>query len=425
MDVIPLLLERVDALTEKFDKTKAERAALDAKTSTDAAAEKAAFDSRLAGIEEQIKATNDAIAKSRRQSIPGLEDYLDPAKKGSVSFARVIKILEKPERLSDPEYGIEKDVFEHMKKTAINSGTGETGGFLIPTEMMNVLIPELREKSIARALGVTVLDNLAGEITWAKSKGGITAVHVDTENEETGAESVPTYDQIKLSPKTMAAFVPISHAMMKQSSVAIEPWVRSEIATQIGLLEDKTIFVGTGAGASERGVANHPNVTDVNFGTVAYTGANQDIVKKLLDVVKTVRTKFGMSLGRLGWAFGVNAYYHIAGASKDAQGRMLFQSLLEGSAENFSVPPNLLRHPALDSTFIDTGTTTAERLLFGPWADVMLGHWGGLALASSDQTETNFRKLRMTVRGVMDYAVGIFHPETFVRVDDIDTTDAT
>ena len=283
--------------------------------------------------------------------------------------------------------------------------------------MMNDLIPQLRESSIARQLGVTTLDNLVGNITWTKSKGGITAQHINTEEEETGTESVATFDKIELTPHPIAAFVPLTFGMQTQPAIALDAWVKSEIATQMALLEDQSIFVGTGAASAPRGIFNHPNVSTSNWASV---DTSLEIFQTALDVVKATRKKFGQNLGNLGWATSPDVLYWLAKA-KDTTNRAMFFSLTDGNLQTITAPPRMLRYPIMDTDQLDTGTDSAEQMMFGPWADVYLGHWGTLVFAMSDQTETNFRKLRTTVRGVWQYDVGVFHADAFVKCTGIPT----
>ena len=320
-----------------------------------------------------------------------------------------------PSLLDSKEYGLEREIQDQMQKTAINAGTGAAGGFLVPTQMMDELKPQLRERSIARQIGVQVMDNVSpGQHVWVKSKGGITAVHIDTENEETGAESVATFDQITVTPKGMAAFVPLTRQMMTQSSKDMETWVRGEIAKQIALLEDQSVFIGSGATGVPRGVLRNPSLQFVTFAGLDFVGADQTATNALIDMILTARNKFALGLSGLGWVCAPAVLYHLM-KMKDGNGRPLFQSLLEGNASNLATPSTLLRHPILDSDQIKTGTASAERLAFGPWGEVILPRWGTLSLGLGDQTETNWRKVRATVRGVQEYDVGVFYPDAFVH----------
>lgn len=423
MDSTVLILDKLKTLGEELNKTRDQYN----RVSTDSQQTKSDLEARCASIERSIEAFDKIMAQIQRTSIPGLEVG---GAKGKASWGRIAQICAQPGLLKDKGYGVEADVYRLMSsridsfdaqtRASINAATGEAGGFLIPTEMMNDLIPQLREVSIARQLGVTEINGLVGEVTWAKSKGGITAEHVNSEEEVAGNDSVATFDKIMLKPHPIAAFVPLTFEMRTQSAIALDDWVRSEVATQIGLLEDKTIFTGTGTSAAPRGVLNHPSIQSLDW-TTAISGVTGSVVNTsvemydaLLHCMKLTRKKFGHTLGNLGWATSPDVLYWLARA-RDAQNRAMFFSLVEGNMQGNNVPQRLFRYPILDSEQLDTGSDAAEILIYGPWADVILGHWGTMVFALSDQTETNFRKLRTTVRGVWQYDVGIFHADAFVK----------
>ena len=407
-----LIATQLKELGEQFTKLKNERAVADE-------AAKAALDARLAKLDARI----DALAEQKRtqeaMGIPGLE-YGSKAEKGKLSWARVIQICAEPHRLNAPGYEIEREAYQIM--TAINAATGSGGGFLVPSTMMAGIVPELRERSIARQLGATVLSGLAaGAHQWAKSKGGITAEHLNTEEEVSGTETVPTFDQITLTPRPIAAFVPLTRQMMTQANESVEAWVRGEIATQIALLQDKSFFVGTGTQGAPRGISNHPDIQTFS-GAWTYTNSGT-LWGDLVQMVLLSREKFTLGLSGLGWAMAPRVFYALA-KLRDLQGRPVFQSLTDGTFARTNVPGAVAGYAALDSDQIKTGTTTAERLIFGPYGDGVIGEWGSLELAMSDQTETNFRKARATVRGIAEYDVGFFHASGFVKSEDFDTTNA-
>lgn len=418
-----LILGELKRLGDQWAAEKAERLTADE-------ARKKEIDAKLAAIQADQEKLRDAQKSVAMLSLPGLEVGKTSADKTRASWKRAMDVCVNPSLLDTKEYGLEREIQDQMQKAAMNTGTGAAGGFLVPTQMQDELKPQLRERSIARQLGVKVIDNMPPGIhVWVKSKGGITASHIDTEGEETGSETLATFDQVTVTPKGMAAFVPLTRQMMTQTSMDMEMWVRGEIATQIALLEDQSVFLGTGAVGAPRGVLRHPNLGFVSFAGVDYAGADQTATNKLIDMVLTSRNKFALGLSGLGWSAAPGVLYHLMKV-KDGQGRPLFQTLLEGTAANWQTPSTLLRHPILDSDQIKTGTTTAERLAFGPWGEVIVPKWGTLTLGIGDQTETNWRKVRATVRGVQDYDVGVFYPDAFVHAGsdaatpDVDTTAA-
>ena len=408
------------ALKDEFATLKAERATADD-------ARKKEIDARVGKLESSL----DEIATRQAQravfSLPGVE-IGSHGERGKFSYARMLFACVNPSLLELKEYGYEAEVYREMRKreealpmelkTAINAATGAGGAFLIPQQAHDDIVPQLREKSVARQIGATVLDGLTPGIhTWAKSRGGVVAEHLNTEEEASGTETVPTFDQIQLTPRPIAAFVPLTYGMQTQAPATLEGWVRNEIATQIGLLEDQSYFVGAGTLGAPRGVCNHPLIQTGTTLTLTDAGT---LWAGLVKMILASRVKFALGLSGLGWLAAPRVLYGLMGVV-DGNKRPAFESLTAGSMASTGVPGRLAGFPIVDTQQVSTANNDAERLVFGPWGDALLAHWGTMAFAMSDQTETNFRKARVTVRGIMQYDVGVFHGDAFVQLTDVDT----
>ena len=439
-DAVSKIAEKIDELRQELTDARDEREKLVNEMASKEAIE--ALETRLEKIDAAIESLEEHQDKARRASLPGVESG-NGEETSKFSWGRLAKLSLQWDGLSkEKEYGYEVEVQREMEerywdtmplgqKTAINANTGSGGAFLVPSELQTELIPLLREVSILRQLGATVISGLQGEVVWAKNKGGVTAVHVDTEAEETGDESVPTFARLALRPRTIAAFVPMTWQMLSQPAISLEAFVRQEIATEIGLLQDKVGFFGTGADAEPRGIVLHPDVNTTSWTSTAYAGASQTVSATLRAMVKAVRKRSAL-FARLGWAASPDAHYKIAD-TKDADGRDIFAEAT-GAA-----PESLIGYPVVDSEQLDSAnnpfssdwsgggsptTDDDETLIFGNWAELVIGEFGPLAFAMSNETEMNFRKLRTTMRGVAMYDIGVWHGESFQMADELDLSDA-
>lgn len=400
-----LLTGQIKALGEQISTDKAERATADEKRKKEIDEMLAAHTAQLAELKKHQEA-------KERAALPGLE-YGAKGEADKPTWTRLLQIVAEPSRLKQKEYGAEREMIEQVQKVAINAGTGASGGFLVPTTMRQGIIPELRERSIARMLGATVLSGLTpGAHQWAKSKGGITAVHLNTEGEESGTESVPTFDLITTQPRTSAIFVPMTRGMMTQSAEAIEPWVRGEVAKLLALFQDKQFFVGTGAQGAPRGIFNHPSV-----GTFVFTeGSLSGVWGSLVDAVLDVRNAQATDLDGLGWACAPAARFWLA-KIVDLNGRPLFDSLMNGDASKTGIPRNVMSYPLYDSAQIANSNAATENFMFGPWSQGVIAEWSTLELVLNTESDTNFLKARGTIRGIFDYDVAFFQPAAFTKAD--------
>ena len=385
---------------------------------------------RLEGLEKQVTGLNSALKEAEsRPNFSGVE-VTKSGEKEKFSFGRAAQLVTGIAKATDKEYGYEMEVFkagqEQMDaqplelKTAVNAQTDAEGAFLIPTEVMDQIVPELESMEIAAQLGVTIINGLVGNVMWVKEEGSISAVYVDTEAEESGSESVTTFSNIELRPHVCGAFVPLTYQMLRQPAMAMDQFISQRIAKKIALREDLSVFLGTGSNSEPRGVFNDPGITTSTQDLVGLTnvgGTSDDSRAALIDAIDAVEDNDCFMNGRMGWAASNKVKYALAKVN-DADGKPLYGSLETPSLSS------LLGYPLLSSTQLkNTADATADRLIFGDWSEVVLGRWGTLALAASDTTETNFRKMRTTIRGIMAHDVAVLQPSCFTSIlCDVDAT---
>lgn len=393
--------------------------------------QKAALETRIKTLENAQKELQERAQQAARLHLPGVETT-KTGEKNKFSYTRLAQIMGGVRKETDAEVGYEVEVCNEMHKrfdglpvemkTAINAASGSAGAFLIPTEVYNDIIPELEANSILAQLGLRSFSGLTGNVAWNRDLGGITAAYLDSEAEETGSESASTFGRMELKPHVYAAFVPLTFGMLNQPAMAIEPWVRSRMAYKIGLLKDLNGFNGTGSASKPVGLLN------AGTQTLAWTGVNTaaELMPKLAACVAKLPDANAVLPGaRLGWAMGTFATTYLSG-SFDASARSLLWNLNATTLESVRVRLSMLAgFPLKETTQLNAGASTGtEVFYYGDWNQGAEFNWGTLAFASSDSTETNFRKLRVTVRAVGAHDFGWFQPNAFVRNTALDTTTA-
>lgn len=422
MELRDQLQEGIASLKEHIDETV--MAKLTAKDG-----EVAALTERIKALEEGKAALEEKLKAAENLYLPGVESAHKTGNPHDFMWGRFVKIVADPENKKhlwdEKDCAYELDVrkegeklfegLDSVMKTAINAATGAGGAFLIPTELQRELIEVLEARSIAMKLGVQSINGLSGDLQWTKNEGGITAGYIDTETEASGSESTPTFSAITLRPHVMGAFVPMTWGMLAQPALSIDNWVRTRIGVKLALLEDNSIFQGTGAQGQPLGITNVSGINTMNWstapGTPNFSGANQNITRGLRLHVKDLMDNDAFEgAERLGWAMSPSALWAIS-VTRDGDGKDLFYNAIAPGSQ--ALPREILGYPAFSSSQLEQSGNTAEFLLFGDFAQVMNGHWGVMAFASSTETETNFRKLRTTVRGVWAHDVGVMQAAAF------------
>ena len=418
-------LEAVDIIKETVDNLGTEiKATIDEMKATEGG-ERDKLGVEIKRLEDQITGLQGAIKEAtERPSFAGIESTKS-AEKGKFSWGRAMKLITGVASHKDPEYGYEMEVFQagmetldyqpEQFKTAINASTDASGGFLVPTEAMEGIIGELEANEIAVQLGATVINGMVGNVTWTVSDGGVTAEYVDTEAEADGNESVPTFSNINIKPHVSAAFVPLTWSMLNQPAIALDGWVQSDIAKKIALREDLSFFLGTGSAGEPRGIFENSNVatytwltdpmTEAGWGQGASPGQVVDF--ELLGLMETVVSNNGLMAGaKTGYAMGWKLLFNIS-ATKDNNGQPVFR----GTNQAFT--DTLMGSPAFATTQLDVAANTDMRIVWGDWSQALIARWGTMAFSASDTTETNFRKLRTTIRGVQAHDTVQLQPKAF------------
>lgn len=127
---------------------------------------------------------------------------------------------------------------------ALNEGINEQGGALVPPEFDNMLIRLLEQFGVFRRY--TRMNQMAGDTKMIPRRtGGVTATWVGEGAQIT--DSTPTYDNVQLVAKKLAARVIMSSEITEDSAIDIADQLAFEIGTAFALSEDQAAFLGDGS----------------------------------------------------------------------------------------------------------------------------------------------------------------------------------
>lgn len=271
----------------------------------------------------------------------------------------------------------------------LNVGTATAGGNLVATDLLaGSFIDLLRNRSVAVRAGATVLNGLSGNIAIPKQTGAATAYWVA----ESGAptESQQTIGQVTMTPKTVGAYTDFSRRLTLQSSIDIETMVRSDLATVIALAIDKAALYGTNADNQPKGLTGQ---TGIN--TVAFAAANATFAE--LVAMET----------------------NIASDNADVNG----MTYLVNPAQRGAYKSTAKFGSGTDATIWEPGNTvngyrtevsnqiTAGDVLFGNFAELLIGFWSGLDLMVDPYSNSTSGTIRVVA--LQDTDIAVRHAESF------------
>lgn len=294
-------------------------------------------------------------------------------------------------------------------------GTATAGGHLVATELLAAnFIDLLRNRMMVRRLGATILGGLVGDIAIPRQTGGATAYWVA----ESGAptESQQAFDQVAMTPKTVGAFTDISRKLLLQSSVDVEAFVRRDLATVLALELDRAAINGSGASNEPRGILNVTGIGDVPGGTNGAAPTWAHVVNLETEVAID-----NADIGALAYFTNAKVRGKLKQTEKAANTAQFIWELMQAdpgfgllngyrAGVSNQVPSNLTK---------GTGTNLSA-ILFGNWADLIIGEWGAVDVLVDPYTGGAAGTVR--VRLLQDADINVRHPESFSAMKDAITT---
>lgn len=272
---------------------------------------------------------------------------------------------------------------------------GVAGASTIADELLGASFIELlRNNMVLNSLGITVLDDLQGDISIPRQTGAGTAFWLA--NDETDiTESTPTLDQVTMVPRNVGAMEIYTRQLLLQSSVAVEQMIRNDLAMVLGLASDLAGLYGTGASGQPTGIANAAGVNAPGqFAAPVPTYAE---IVAFEDAVAVDNALMG------------NLAYLT-----DPTTRGGLKTTEKFTNTGFTVwePGNTLNgYRAEVSTQV-----TAGDVFFGNWADLIQGIWGGLEVLADPYTLG--ARFNVRVIGIWTTDFALRHPESFAFDND-------
>lgn len=292
----------------------------------------------------------------------------------------------------------------------LTAASAPSAGNLIGADLQSgSFIELLRNALVLPGMGAKVLAGLSGDLPIPRQTGAATAYWLG--EDAAVSKSDQTFDQVGMSPKTVAAMTEVTRKLLNQASLDVEALVQADLARVIGEAIQLAAINGTGAANQPLGIMQTTGVGSVVGGTngaaptwaniialeTAVSAANADVGTmsyltnaKVRGKLKSTE-KFGGSNGQPIWGEGANPLNGYNAVVTNA------------------VPSNITK---------GTGNNLSA-ILFGNFADLIIGLWSGLDLTVDPYTHSDRGRVRIV--GFQDVDVAVRHPESFAVMKDVKT----
>lgn len=261
-----------------------------------------------------------------------------------------------------------------MRYLSFRNDMSATGGSLLEggntiRKEYQPLITPLVEESILTKLGVTVFDNLQGNLEFPViSTLGTPATKIETgaADELTATTSVKT-----MSPRRLPAVIDITTQMLRQDSAGIQQYLLKEMKRQFATVIDNQALNGNGTGVNPTGLLNTAGVGAVAIGTNGGppTWAQVVALETKVDVANAITGGMAYLTSKNGKGV-LKTTQRVSG-----QSQMLWESNQVNGYDAYAT--NLIGSAGTKGS--GTGLTS---LIFGNWEDMILGTWGGLDIVT-------------------------------------------
>jgi len=295
-------------------------------------------------------------------------------------------------------------------KRDLTQGTASAGGHVTPdVHRGDLFIDALRDGAKVLASGATVFRGLKGDIKIPKltTKGTVGFVAENSAVSETNQ----AFSQVTMTQRDLGGYVDVSRQLMNNADPSIEQIIRNDMTSQIALKIDEVSYEGGGSNEPQ-GIIGTSGIGNVAIGT----NGGAITYDATIDLIKEVAQDNALK-GNLAYHVTPEVVYQMRKtpkvASTDSMMIMDQADALNGySVFQSSVLPKDLTKGTLSAT--------AHAMIFGNWADLLVGFYSGLDVLVDPYTGSSAGTVRLVFFQGLDIAVR--HPESFSAILDIDET---
>lgn len=280
-----------------------------------------------------------------------------------------VDVLSRGMSLSADAAGSAMRMLGGRRDLTVGSATG--GGNTVATDLLSgSFIELLRNGMVLNAMGATFLTDLNGNIAIPSQTGTATAYWVAESGSPT--ESQQTVGQVTMTPKTVGAYTDYSRRLLLQSSLDVEAFVRADLAAIIGLAIQDAALNGTGSD-QPTGILNASGIGAVVGGANGAAPTYENMV----DLAAQIEIA-NASMGNL--AYLTNSKVASKLRKTPLLGNTVGVPTWTGSGDSAVVAGYNARITNAMPSNLTKGTSVGvcSSIIFGNWADLLIGMWGGL-----------------------------------------------
>ncbi len=305
----------------------------------------------------------------------------------NASFEREVSIaIEQKVGTSNGGFFIPADL-QWGGKRDLTAGTNTAGGHTVATDHYgDSFLDALRANLVVEKAGARFMANLSGNVA-IPALDSATSVYWVAEN-GSPTEGAPTFRQVTMSPKTVAAYVDISRTLMNQSDPSVEAILRADLAAGVAGAID-TVALNGGGTNEPSGILQTSGIGSVTLGS-----AGNPTFGEIVDIETQVSQDNALT-GALSYITTPAVLGAMKQKAKDS-GSGIF--VADGMSAN--------GHPVYT-----TSNCPANTILFGNFSDLVIGQFGAIEIV----TQRSATSGALTLGIFSDVDVAVRHAESFAK----------
>lgn len=267
------MLEQFETLQPELTKLSEERASKEAELERKAMIER--LDTLGEAVEEVAGKAVPNFFASRGQSEPDIY-----GENGEFSYFNDVR------RARDGDPKARQRIDDYFEGKAMGEGTDSAGGFLVPPEVSNELIPLRDSVSVLRQL-FSAQPIESDTIRFVAQDSGL-AVAWTAEFAEK-IQSDLSFSEFEAHVYTAAGLATVSNQLLKDAKWNVDQLITKDLAKRFVHLEEQAFIAGTGNG-QPLGIINTPGVQSIPY--TEATPKQTALLDKISDAITEVQTNF-------------------------------------------------------------------------------------------------------------------------------------
>lgn len=189
-------------------------------------------------------------------------------------------------RARDGDSKARQRIDDYFEGKAMGEGTDSAGGFLVPPEVSNTLIPLRDHVSVLRQL-FTSQPIESDTIRFVAQDSGL-AVAWTAEFAEK-IQSDLSFSEFEAHVYTAAGLATVSNQLLKDAKWNVDQLITADLAKRFVALEEQAFINGSGTG-QPLGIMNTPGVLSVPYTDASPT--QQEVLDKISEAITSVHSEF-------------------------------------------------------------------------------------------------------------------------------------